>query len=111
MSKRRKSRSANQAAVADPAMAYCGVDVSAKTLAVAVQRPGGNHFEQRGFANTAAGHKQLIAWLAPRGARARVSLEATGVYSLELSLALDAVPSIELAVLNPQCVHEFLSLI
>jgi transposase len=107
MGKRRKSRSGTQGAVADPAMAYCGVDVSAKTLAVAVQRAGGNGFEQRGFANTPAGHRQLIAWLAGCGPTTRVSLEATGVYSLELSLALDAAPSIELAVLNPKDVHEF----
>jgi transposase len=107
MSKRRISRSGNQAGVADPAMAYCGIDVSAKTLTVAVRRAGRDSFEQRGFANTAAGHRQLIAWLAGCGAKARVSLEATGVYSLELSLALDAAQTIELAVLNPKCVHEF----
>jgi transposase len=107
MSKRRINSSAQQVAVADPAMAYCGVDVSARTLAVAVQRQGRNSFEQREFANTAAGHKQLIGWLTACGAKARVSLEATGVYSLELSLALDAVAWIELAVLNPKDVHEF----
>lgn len=107
MSKRRNNSSAQPVAVADPAMAYCGIDVSAETLAVAVQRAGRNSFEQRGFANTAAGHKQLIAWLKTCGDRARVTLEATGSYSLQLSLALDAAPSIELAVLNPKDAHEY----
>lgn len=35
---------------------FCGIDVSAATLAVAVQ-PN----QQREFANTVAGHRQLIA--------------------------------------------------
>jgi transposase len=107
MSKRSMSKSGNQAAVADPATAFCGVDVSAGTLAVAVQRAGRPGFEQRQFAATATGHKQLIAWLLKGSAKVRVSLEATGIYSLELSLALDAAASIELAVLNPKRVHEF----
>jgi transposase len=107
MSERKNSGRAQQVAVADPAMAYCGIDVSAKTLAAAVRRAGRDGFEQRGFANTAAGHKQLIAWLKTCGDRARVTLEATGSYSLQLSLALDAAASIELAVLNPKDMHEY----
>lgn len=84
----------------EPAV-FCGIDVSAATLAVAVQ-PN----QQREFANTAAGHKQLIAWLHKLGP-ARVSLEATGIYSLDLALALDAAPGIECQVLNPKAVHRF----
>jgi len=37
----------------------------------------------------------------------RVTLEATGVYSLDLSLALVAAEGIELAVLNPKVAHRF----
>lgn len=80
---------------------FCGIDVSAATLAVAV---GPN--QQREFANTAAGHQQLIAWLGKMGS-ARVSLEATGIYSLDLALALDAAAAIQCAVLNPKSVHSF----
>ena len=105
MSKPIQSRSIS--AVAIPAMVFCGVDVSARTLAAAVQRADREGFEQREFPNSATGHKQLIAWLLERGARARVSLEATSIYSLDLSLALDAARSIELAVLNPRRVHQF----
>ena len=87
------------------AVLHCGIDVSAETLAVAVQPEGGGGFEQREFANSAAGHRQLIAWLHQRGASARVSLEATGIYSLDV--ALDAADGIEVAVLNPRTVHQF----
>jgi len=86
---------------------YCGIDVSAESLAVAVQPEGTDNFEQREFANSAAGHRQLIAWLLKRGASARVSLEATGIYSLDVALALEAADGIEVAVLNPRTVHRF----
>jgi transposase len=84
-----------------------GIDVSAATLAVAVERKNGDGFDEREFANTAAGHRQLIAWLLRYGGRVRVSLEATGIYSLDLALALDEAAGIEVAVLNPRLVHQF----
>jgi transposase len=37
----------------------------------------------------------------------RVSLEATGIYSLDLALALDGADDIEVAVLNPKLIHRF----
>jgi hypothetical protein len=40
-----------------------------------------------------------------RKAVVRVSLEATGIYSLDLALALDSAPGIALAVLNPKMVN------
>jgi transposase len=86
------------------AMVFCGVDVSAATLAVAVEQED-QPVEQREFANSAAGHKALIAWLRKRKAGVRVSLEATGIYSLDLALALDAAEGIEVAVLNPKAVN------
>jgi len=87
-------------------MVFCGIDVSAATLAVAVQQAD-RAVERREFANTARGHKALIAWLGKRKAAVRVSLEATGIYSLDLALALDAADGIELAVLNPKAAHRF----
>jgi len=85
---------------------FCGIDVSAKTLAVALHQQD-RAFQQRDFANTKAGHQQLIAWLSNRGGAVRVSLEATGIYSLDVALALDACPGIEVAVLNPKLVNRF----
>jgi transposase len=87
-------------------MVFCGIDVSAASLAVAVlqeDQPAG----QREFANTAIGHKALIAWLGERAPAARVSLESTGIYSMDLALALDAADGVEVAVLNPRAVHRF----
>jgi hypothetical protein len=51
-----------------------------------VQREDWAGFEQRQFANSATGHKQLIGWLLKGGGIVRVSLEATGVYSLDVAL-------------------------
>jgi transposase len=85
---------------------FCGIDVSRETLAVAVielDQP----FVQREFANTIGGHKALLVWLGKRKALTRVSLEATGIYSLDLALALDAAEGIEVAVLNPKLVNRF----
>jgi len=88
------------------ATVFCGVDVSAATLAVAVQQQD-QPIDQRQFANSASGRKSLVAWLRKRKAAARVSLEATGIYSLDLALALDAAEGIEVAVLNPKLANRF----
>jgi transposase len=89
------------------ATVFTGIDVSAATLAVAVQQEGRDGFRQKQFANSAVGHKRLIAWLLECGGRARVSLEATGTYSLDVALALDAAEGIEVAVLNPKTANQF----
>src|ERR1019366_2987537 len=86
------------------ASVFCGIDVSAATLAVAVLALD-QTLPQRIFDNTAGGHKALLDWLGKHKALVRVSLEATGVYSLDLALALHAAPQIELAVLNPKMVN------
>lgn len=89
------------------ATVFAGIDVSAATLAVAVQQEGRDGFQQKQFANSVCGHKQLIAWLLKPGGVVRVSLEATGTYSLDVALALDAAEGIEVAVLNPKLANRF----
>jgi len=96
----------NKLANPQPAMVFCGIDVSAESLAVAVAEPDRPCF-QREFANSASGHKALLLWLGKLKAQVRVSLEATGVYSMDLALALDAAEGIEVAVLNPKRIHDF----
>jgi hypothetical protein len=71
-----------------PEKLFCGVDVIAISLAVAIQREE-KLIEERDFPNNASGHKLLIAWLRKRKAPVRVTLEATDIYSLDLSMALD----------------------
>lgn len=97
----------SKVSVPSQATVFAGIDVSAATLAVAVQQECGQGFQQRECSNSAAGHKQMIAWLLKRGAGVRVSLEATGIYSLDVALALDAAEGVEVAVLNPKTAHRF----
>lgn len=85
---------------------YCGIDVSAKSLTVAIQRVA-QPVEQRNFANNPIGHKALIVWLRKAKSPVRVSLEATGIYSIDLAFALDAADGIEVAVLNPKVANRF----
>jgi transposase len=84
------------------AMLFCGIDVSAKTLAVAVQQREDQPYQEREFANTSSGHKALLAWLGKWKAPVRVTLEATGTYSLDLAVRLDQAEGVELAVANPK---------
>ena len=79
-----------------------GIDVSAKELVVASDR----HREAR-FDNDPAGHKKLIRVLTKGGRAARVVLEATGVYSLDLAFALHRSARIEVMVANPRAVANF----
>lgn len=84
----------------------CGIDVSAAQLVAAVHAEG-EPYLQRNFPNRAHGHQALILWLQKTGSRVRVCLEATGLYSLDLALALHAASGIEVAVLNPKTVNRF----
>lgn len=85
---------------------YCGMDVSAAELVTVVLMEGGRS-RKKTFANHARGHRELAAWLRRLGPMARVSLEATGIYSLDVALALEAAEGIEVAVLNPKLVNRF----
>lgn len=84
----------------------CGIDVSAAQLVVALQSEG-EGYVQRSFPNRAPGHRALIVWLQKAGRQVRVCLEATGLYSLDLALALHGASGIEVAVLNPKRVNRF----
>jgi transposase len=83
-----------------------GIDVSAKELVVAVRREG-RVLDLMRFSNDAEGHGRLIRYLTKGGRRARVALESTGVYSLDLALALHRARRIEVMVANPRSVKDF----
>ena len=76
-----------------------GVDISKATLDVHVYPAG----HDRRFANTAKGHKALIAWLA-RWRVERVAFEATGTYHRGLEQALSHLPCVKL---NPERARRF----
>src|SRR5258707_7116849 len=84
----------------------CGIDVSAGQLVVALEGEGSRGL-QRSFPNCSSGHQALILWLQKSGTPVRVCLEATGLYSLDLALALHAATGIAVAVLNSKMVNRF----
>jgi transposase len=86
--------------------ALVGIDVSARSLDVALER-GKTSRQDMVFENTAEGHRKLSKRLTRGGMRARICLEATGVYHLDLSLALHATNGIEIMVVNPRAAKDF----
>ena len=80
-----------------------GIDVSAAEIVVAVAGKA----ERLTFENDAEGHARLVRLLTRGKAHARVCLEATGIYHLDLALALHRAPRIEVSVLNPAAVRDF----
>jgi transposase len=80
---------------------FVGIDVSAKKLQVIVEG------QQLLFENTAADHKKIIQRLTKKGRTAKVCMEATGNYGLDLALALDRAKGIEIMLVNPRASHHF----
>lgn len=86
-------------------MNLAGIDVANETFDI--QKRGGEAITHRIFPNTKSGHQQAITWLRGGSKGVRVCLEATGIYHLQLALALDRAPGIELMVLNPKAARRF----
>jgi len=80
---------------------WAGIDVSADTLAAHRYRDGNE--EAREFSNDSTGHQQLVKWL---GKSARVAVEATGIYHLQLALTLRKA-GVEVMVVNPRVAKDF----
>jgi transposase len=85
---------------------HCGVDVSAKELAVALDPATGRVWEGV-FTNDPAGHRKLIGRITRTKAFARVCVEATGIYHLDLCLALEQAKNVEVMVANPRRTKDF----
>ena len=83
-----------------------GIDVDSKNLVCRIRRSG-RDFPEATFSNDAKGHRRLISWATKGGKPARVCMEATGVYSVPLALALDADPRVEVMVANPKAIKHF----
>lgn len=83
-----------------------GIDVDSVNLVCQIRR-NGKDFPETSFTNDAAGHQKLIRWATRRGQSARVCMEATGVYSLPVAVALDNAPNIEVMVVNPKAIKNF----
>ncbi len=86
-------------------MNQAGIDVANETFDI--QKRCGETVAHRSFTNTKSGHRQAIEWLKRGSKQVRVCLEATGIYHLQLALALSRTPGIELMVLNPKAARRF----
>ena len=78
-----------------------GIDVSAKKLQVATA-----DFELE-VDNTPEDHQKLIQRLRRSGREVRVCMESTGVYGLDLAIALYRAEGIGVMVLNPRAARHF----
>src|SRR5690606_37090428 len=89
---------------------FVGLDVSAGWIDAARQLGDGPP-EHRRFGNDADGHAALTRWLTDAGATtgrpARVVMEASGVYSIDLALALHEATAVEVMVLNPRAAKDY----
>lgn len=87
-------------------MPVVGIDVSKATLAVVLLTASGKTFH-KSCANTAAGHAELLRWLARQGdGPVRVGLEATGGYHEAVALVLHDAGHV-VSVLNPSSVEAY----
>jgi transposase len=84
-------------------MIYVGIDVSAQELVVALS----GQQDVRRFGNQSSGHQQLVQWLQQQAQQARVCLEASGNYSLDVALALHRQKQIQVEVVNPRLARRF----
>ncbi len=85
---------------------FCGVDVGSRELVVAIDSGSGRVWEGV-FSNNSVGHHKLIRRLTRTQAKARVCVEATGIYHLDLCLALEQTKAIEVMVANPRVTKDF----
>jgi transposase len=84
---------------------FSGVEVGAQELVVSLQR-GGQRKALKTFPNQPQGHRAIVRHLGCPGRRVRVCLESTGVYGLDLALALHCA-GFEVMVANPRAVRHF----
>jgi len=83
----------------------CGIEVSHLTLLVALRAH--DHDEAlREFPNTSEGHQAVLRFLDRSGGSVRVALESTGLYGLDLALALHQA-RVAVMVANPRAVRHF----
>ncbi len=85
---------------------FVGIDVSKNTLDAAVLKAAGKP-RHKVFANTAAGHVQLLCWLQDNGLEvAHACLEATGTWADAIALALHEAGH-QVSLVNPALIRAF----
>ena len=84
-----------------------GIDVSAQELEMRFRPAAGRSARTLKVDNTYQGHQRLLQALRRAAPRALVVCEATGVYHLELALALHEAEGVEVMVAPPRPVRRF----
>jgi len=85
---------------------YAGIDVSKKTLEVALERNG--KLLQKEFPNTHTGHTKLKKFLEMKKDRTvKAVFESTGVYGLDMAVFLSDSRNVEISEANPRAVRRF----
>jgi len=84
---------------------FSGIEVSARELIVSLQQEG-RRMPLKAFENSAPGHQAIVHYLCRPGRTVRVCMESTGVYGLDLALAL-ARAGLEVMVANPRAARHF----
>ncbi len=79
----------------------CGIEISSKVLVIDLSGKAPCEFP-----NTPAGHESLIRWLQRAGSEIRICMEATGLYGLDLALALHAA-GIAFMIVHPRSARNF----
>ena len=85
---------------------YAGIEVSKDKLLVAVKR-NGRTLKGKEFSNTPRGRKAVCSYLFCDSRVTRAVMEATGIYSLDLAIALSKKDGVEVMVVNPQVSKDF----
>jgi len=83
---------------------FVGIDVGSKAFHVAVHGQDDVHV----FDNSADGRAKVVAYIKKRSTRAVVTLESTGVYGLDLALALHGQKRFVVRYLNPMRAKAFM---
>lgn len=86
-------------------MNQVGIDISNEVFDATMQHSSGVVRKQ--FSHTKTGHRQFIRWALYQASSARICLEATGIYHLQLALALERHPDIEVMIVNPCAARRF----
>ena len=90
--------------ITTPQPLFAGIDVGAEAL-ILVIRKHGTAYKAQTFTNTAADRARLVRKLA-KLTGIIVCLEATGIYHLDLAIALHDA-GVKLMVINPKASHHF----
>ncbi len=86
-------------------MNQVGIDISNEVFDATMQQ--GSSVIRKQFSNTKTGHRQFIQWGLCQANSTRICLEATGIYHLQLALALNRHPDTEVMIVNPCAARRF----